>query len=281
MENLTLTRDEIFHSIYSKNIKQFKKTFLTFDSYYYDLDQAKNNRHHLKECASLYQEIQSFIIAQKLPEFFKILLTSKNNIINIPQKLDQNVTISHIFKTLTILTDFFDSKMIDVFLSHLQDLENKHKVNLLLVAFTFMFSKDLKDLPHNYFETSLMKFKMPYAHYFYLIQMCIDFFKDSFMETPETSKKLSYIFKVIDPKFTDKVIYQVGIMCALRDCLFLYKSLEKSFEYFTPEHKGQQFTFEHLKNALITLFQKNNDMKGIYFVLKTASTGETSTITDY
>lgn len=281
MTDITQLKNDIFHSIYSKDLKKFKKTFLSFDNYYYELDQAKNNRQHLKECESIFQEIQSFIIAQKLADYLKIILLSQNNLINIPHKLDQTITISNIFKMMTVLTDFFDKKMIDVFLSHLQDLEKKHNVNLLLIAFTFMFSKDLKDLPDNYFETSLMKFKMPYAHYFYLIQMCIDFFKDSFMETPEIPKKLSYIFKVIDPKFTDKVIYQIGVMCAIRDCLFLYKSLEKSFEYFTPEYKEQQFTFEHLKNALITLFKKNNDMKGIYFVLKTASTGETSTITDY
>lgn len=278
MELLNRYKEELFSSIQNKELNKFRKTFLEFDNYVISLSRVTTDRKYLKSCFDTFQELYTNVLVQQLVDFYKVLLVSKNNVLNLPHKVEQNLIIKTIHTNIDSILQFYNQEVLYAFFEHLQSLEQKHKVNLVIVGLAYLFSKD--NLPGNLLFYTLMKFEMPPGYYHYLIKIVSDFNGDDFFDNEEVVERLLFAFKMIDSKKADEVICTIGQLAVDREAINMFKAIQKALDNGNFETKGGKFTGDMLKYYLTRFNAKNNNVKAVFFLNKTLLTGEKSTNND-
>lgn len=276
MELLNKFKDEMFSSIQNKNLKNFRKVFLEFDNYVLSLTPDKTDRNYLKQCFETYQELYSNILLHSLKDFYSIVLKSKNNILNLPHKVEQNLIIFTIHTNIDSILQFYSQEIMYAFFEHLQSLEKQLKVNLVIIGLGYLFSKTSEELPGNLLLYTLMKFKMPFAHYHYLIKLVDDLKGDEFFENDEVVDKLLFVFNLIDDKKADEVICTIGQLAVQREHINLFKSIQKALNKGNIQSKNGHFTGDMLKFYLTRFNSNNKNFEAVLFLNKTLITGEKS-----
>lgn len=276
MELLNKFKDEMFSSIQNKNLKNFRKVFLEFDNYVLSLTPDKTDRNYLKQCFETYQELYSNILLHSLKDFYSIVLKSKNNILNLPHKVEQNLIIFTIHTNIDSILQFYSQEIMYTFFEHLQSLEKQLKVNLVIIGLGYLFSKTSDELPGNLLLYTLMKFKMPFAHYHYLIKLVDDLKGDEFFENDEVVDKLLFVFNLIDDKKADEVICTIGQLAVQREHINLFKAIQKALNKGNIQSKNGHFTGDMLKFYLTRFNSNNKNFEAVLFLNKTLITGEKS-----
>lgn len=276
MELLNKFKDEMFSSIQNKNLKNFRKVFLEFDNYVLSLTPDKTDRNYLKQCFETYQELYSNILLHSLKDFYSIVLKSKNNILNLPHKVEQNLIIFTIHTNIDSILQFYSQEIMYTFFEHLQSLEKQLKVNLVIIGLGYLFSKTSEELPGNLLLYTLMKFKMPFAHYHYLIKLVDDLKGDEFFENDEVVDKLLFVFNLIDDKKADEVICTIGQLAVQREHINLFKAIQKALNKGNIQSKNGHFTGDMLKFYLTRFNSNNKNFEAVLFLNKTLITGEKS-----
>lgn len=276
MELLNKFKDEMFSSIQNKNLKNFRKVFLEFDNYVLSLTPDKTDRNYLKQCFENYQELYSNILLHSLKDFYSIVLKSKNNILNLPHKVEQNLIIFTIHTNIDSILQFYSQEIMYTFFEHLQSLEKQFKVNLVIIGLGYLFSKTSEELPGNLLLYTLMKFKMPFAHYHYLIKLVDDLKGDEFFENDEVVDKLLFVFNLIDDKKADEVICTIGQLAVQREHINLFKAIQKALNKGNIQSKNGHFTGDMLKFYLTRFNSNNKNFEAVLFLNKTLITGEKS-----
>lgn len=276
MELLNKFKDEMFSSIQNKNLKNFRKVFLEFDNYVLSLTPDKTDRNYLKQCFETYQELYSNILLHSLKDFYSIVLKSKNNILNLPHKVEQNLIIFTIHTNIDSILQFYSQEIMYAFFEHLQSLEKQLKVNLVIIGLGYLFSKTSEELPGNLLLYTLMKFKMPFAHYHYLIKLVDDLKGDEFFENDEVVDKLLFVFNLIDDKKADEVICTIGQLAVQREHINLFKAIQKALNKGNIQSKNGHFTGDMLKFYLTRFNSNNKNFEAVLFLNKTLITGEKS-----
>lgn len=277
MELLNKFKDEMFSSIQSKNLKNFRKVFLEFDNYVLSLKPDTTDRSYLKDCFSTYQELYSNVLLHSLTDFYSILLKSKNNVLNLPHKVEQNLIILTIHTNIDSILQFYSQDIMYAFFEHLQNLEKQYKVNLVIIGLGYLFSKTSEELPGNLLLYTLMKFKMPFAHYHYLIKLVDDFKGDEFFENDDVIDKLLFVFNLIDDKKADEVICTIGQLAVQREHIHLFKAIQKALNKGKIQSKNGHFNGDMLKYYLTRFNSNNKNFEAVLFLNKTLLTGEKST----
>lgn len=265
---------ELFSSIENRDLTTFRKIFLEFDYYVLSLRPETSDRKYMKDCFETYQELYIAVLLHGLTDFYKILLKSQNNVLNMAHKIEQNMVFKTIHHNIDSIFQFYNQPILNAFLEHLQTLEKEHKINLVILALAYLFSKDTDKLPDNLLEQVLLKFPMPFAHYHFMLKIVLDFNGDDFFQHEDVISKMILAFKRIDSKKADEVICTIGQLAIDRESINLFKAIEVALDNSNIQSKSSKFTSGLLKQYLNNFNIKNGNLKGIVFLNKTLKNGD-------
>ena len=280
MDILDRFKTELFQKLENNNPIHFRKVFLEFDNYVVSLSPDTTDRKYLKSFFAIYQDLYAYVLLHKKVDFYRIILKSKNNLLNLPTRVEQNLIISAIHMNINSLLDFYSQQLLYTFFEHLNHVEKENKANLVIIGLAYLFSKDINSLPDkNILKHTLIRFKMHETYYHFLIKLLHDFYGNEFFEKEETIQKLVYTFSII-PNKADEVICSMAQLAIERESVPLFKAISKALDLSNITSQDNPLKSDLLKAYLNGFNNNKGNVKALIFLHKTLITNDKSEVED-